>query len=249
MIVKKLKILLCVASFVFPGLAWGQETAVNNCVYCHSEPTGKMEVDQNYYKWKDSWHAKNNVACDKCHGGKPAEATAAAAHVGVVEYEYKGKPYAYYQALDKQCGECHKQEFKVFIESSHARYLQQGMGPSCISCHHPKTGHTLTPEEIIASCYKCHIPGMKGSECIPIEVQSIFDLRKNAEVIIAWAKQFVDINYMNRKKTAAGRFLLRRANQEIANIKDEWHRFNLATTREHLNAAIGYAIQSKGLMD
>jgi hypothetical protein len=247
MIAKKWMVLMCVAFFMFPGLAGGQET--NNCVYCHSQPTGKAEVDQNYFKWKDSWHAKNNVGCEKCHGGKASEATAAAAHTGVIEFVHKDKQYTYYQALDKQCGECHKQEFKVFIESSHARYLQQGMGPSCVSCHHPKTGHTLTDEEIIASCFRCHGPKLKGSECIPTEVKFIFDLRKNAEVIVEWAKQFVDINYMNRKKTAAGRFLLRRANQEIASVKDEWHRFNLTTTREHLNTAIGFAIQSKGLMD
>lgn len=225
--------------------AWAQTVEANSCVNCHQQATGNQKVDKNYHQWKDSWHAARKVTCDKCHGGKPAEVQAAAAHSGMLEREGKKTP-SYYLKMDERCGQCHGGEYADFSTSSHYKFLQQGKGPSCISCHHPKTGHTFTVKEIVASCVDCHNESLKGYEHVPQVARLLLESLNQAEFTIGCMREFVSIKE-DVKQKAWVRSKLVAAEMELSNAKKQWHRFNLQNTEAHVLQAFGLAREAKAL--
>ncbi len=236
------------AILVVPGLAFAQALETNSCVNCHQETTGNQLVDRNYFQWKDSWHAKKLVTCDKCHGGHYREALPAKAHAGMLESEGK-KTASYYLKMDTKCGQCHKDEFEDFSTSTHFKFLQQGKGPSCITCHHPKTGHTLSVKEIVTSCVDCHNEKLKGFEHIPQIARMLLDSMNQTDFIVAWAREFIFLKGKEGKEKAWARSKLVAAEIELSKSKKQWHLFNLNYTEGHIKKAIEYAREAKKLVD
>jgi hypothetical protein len=242
---------LCVALtlvLVVPCIAFAQALETNSCVNCHQETTGIERIDRNYFQWKDSWHAAKHVTCDKCHGGKPSETLAAKAHAGMLESEAK-KTSSYYLKMDTNCGQCHAEEYADFSTSSHYKFLQQGKGPSCITCHHPKTGHILSVNEIVTSCVDCHNEKLKGYEHIPQIARMLLDAMNQTVFIVAWAREFIFLKGKDTREKAWARSKLVAAEIELSKSKKEWHRFNLSNTEAHIKKAVEYAKESKRLVD
>lgn len=225
--------------------AWSQTVEVNSCVNCHQQATGNQKVDKNYHQWKDSWHAARKVTCDKCHGGKPSETKPAAAHAGMLEGEGKKTP-SYYLKMDERCGQCHGGEYTDFSTSSHYKFLQQGRGPSCISCHHPKTGHTFTVKEIVASCVDCHNESLKGYEHVPQVARLLLESLDQVEFTVGCMREFVSLKE-DVKQKAWVRSKLVAAEMELSNAKKQWHRFNLQNTEAHVLQAFGLTREAKAL--
>jgi hypothetical protein len=228
------------------GWAFAQTIETNFCVSCHMESTGNQRVDKNYFQWKDSWHAAKRVTCDKCHGGKPGEAKAAGAHSGMLEAEGK-KTASYYLKMDSKCGACHGSEYSDFSASSHYKFLQQGGGPSCITCHHPKTGHTFSVKEIVTSCVDCHNDKLKGFEHVPQVARMLLDAMGQAETMVGWAKDFVSISGGETSQKAWARSKLVAAEMELSKAKKQWHLFNLNNTEAHVAQAVDLAKEAKSL--
>ncbi len=239
-------VLVLMGVLVVPGLAFGQAVETNFCVNCHQETTGNQKVDRNYFQWKDSWHAAKRVTCDKCHGGKPQESVPANAHSGMLETEGK-KTASYYLKMDAKCGACHPGEFSDFSASSHYKFLQQGKGPSCITCHHPKTGHTLSVKEIVTSCVDCHNERLKGFEHIPQVSRMLLESMNQAATMVAWAKEFITVKGEDTKQRAWARSKLVAAEMELVKAKKQWHLFNLNNTETHIKHAVDLSVEAKGL--
>jgi hypothetical protein len=229
-----------------PGLALSQTLEANSCVNCHQEKTGSERVDRNFFQWKDSWHASKRVTCDKCHGGKPQEKEAANAHAGMLEGEGK-KTASYYLKMDGRCGACHAGEYADFSTSTHYKFLQQGGGPSCITCHHPKTGHTFSVKEIVTSCVDCHNDKLKGYEHIPQVARMLLESLGQTEVMVSWAKEFVSLKGEDNRQKAWARSKIVAAEMEVAKAKKQWHLFNLNNTEAHVKQAVDLALEAKGI--
>ncbi len=236
------------AVLMVPGFAFAQAVKVNSCVTCHQQTTGNQRVDRHYFQWNDSWHAAKQVTCDKCHGGKPDETLPAIAHADMLESEGK-KTASYYLKMDTKCGRCHSEEYVDFSMSSHYRFLKEGEGPSCITCHHPKTGHTLSVKEIVASCVSCHNEKHKGYEHIPQITQLLLDTMSYAGFIVIWAHEFIFLKGKETREKAWARSKLLDAEIELFRSKKQWHLFNLKNTEAHIKKAIEFALEAKKIID
>ena len=219
----------------------------NSCIDCHIKSTGVEKVDIQYHQWKDSWHSARGVTCDRCHQGHPEKDDKAAAHASRLESERKGTP-SYFMALDRQCGICHENEFDNFKVSTHFRFLQKSMGPNCTSCHHPKTGHTLTIDEISSACANCHNKELKEFEYIPTETQMVLVSMERAKVIVNWAEEFITISDIDRTQKAWARSKVKAAQYELSQGSIQWHLFNLANIRKHIDQAVRFSKEAKDLL-
>jgi hypothetical protein len=231
-----------------PGVVHGQAGGNNSCINCHQQTTGNQDVDRNYFQWKDSWHSAKGVTCDKCHGGKPDETLPAVAHTSILESGGK-KTASYYLAMNLKCGQCHSEEYVDFSASSHYKFLEQGGGPSCITCHHPKTGHTLSVKEIVTSCLKCHNEKLRGYEHIPQVTRLLLDTMGYARFMVAWAQEFIFLKGKEGKEKAWARTKLVEAEIELFKSRKQWHLFKLSDTEEHIKKAIEFAMEAKKLVD
>jgi hypothetical protein len=219
----------------------------NSCIDCHRKPTGVAKVDVQYFQWKDSWHSALGVTCDRCHSGHPEKDEKAAAHASLLEAQ-KGKTPSYFLALDRHCGKCHQNEFDSFKMSTHFRFLQQSRGPNCTSCHHPKTGHTLTIDEISGACANCHNKQLKGFEFIPTETQMVLVSMERTKLIVDWAEEFIAVSDADRTQKAWARSKVKGARYELSQSNIQWHLFNLANIRKHIDQAVKLAKEAKDLI-
>lgn len=210
------------------------DSASNQCVLCHVTLKGEDHavLEANFQKWLDSSHSKQDVTCDKCHGGNPSAAVKDVAHIGVIDIQYAGKPM-YYIELDKKCGGCHATEFKTFSSSKHFEYLKQGTGPSCIGCHNPKSGKVLAHGEIVNYCYDCHnTQDNPGSEFIPKQAELTLLLVDAAQMLVDWAEADIEMLKSQGKNVTGPMTRLSFAKRE-ADLPQYWHQFNLTATQQH----------------
>jgi hypothetical protein len=219
----------------------------NNCLNCHKNPTGKPEVDKAFLLWDRSSHSNFGVTCNSCHNGDITQKVKEKAHIGILEMN-KPKNYTYYLKMDENCGVCHDQEYKDFESSTHYQFLKKGNGPSCISCHDPKSGQVLNPNEILASCYVCHNKELKGFENVPDLASYVIELTRIADTMINWTDQFIEFAKKDGKKTNWAQAKLFNAKREVIRAK-YWHTFDLIANKEHALKAIQLAIESKGSLN
>ncbi len=100
------------------------------CILCHDADTMKPEFRKIPAAWRTSWHYRNGVACNDCHGGDAADAALAMSR----ERGFVGAPKP--QAVPEFCGKCHIGILKNYLESGHGKALKaSGRGPNCVTCH------------------------------------------------------------------------------------------------------------------
>ncbi len=127
----------------FPKTPWQQRPRVeqNVCIDCHTSDLMKKEYQVIPADWRQSWHYKNGVSCQDCHGGDPKDAaksmTPASGFVGVP------KP----KEVPQFCGKCHLGIMQNYLESGHGKALMTtGRGPNCLICH--GSGHKIQKAHI-----------------------------------------------------------------------------------------------------
>jgi len=109
-------------------------------------------IQQLVEEWRDSWHAKNNVSCDDCHGGAPEDASMSMSH----QRGFKGAPKD--KAIPEFCGTCHIAIKENYLQSGHGRtFMRTGEGPSCITCHGSHNIQQASMDIINEQlCSRCH---------------------------------------------------------------------------------------------
>jgi hypothetical protein len=82
-------------------------------------------------EWRKSWHYRNGVSCQDCHGGDPKDA----ARSMTPESGFLGMPKP--KEIPEFCGKCHLGIEKNYLESGHGKaFMTTGRGPNCVLCHH-----------------------------------------------------------------------------------------------------------------
>jgi hypothetical protein len=123
------------------------------CIECHTSDIMPPEYQAIVTEWRKSWHYRNGVSCQDCHGGDPRDADKAMAP----ESGFVGVPKP--KEVPKFCGKCHIGIMQSYLESDHGKALMTtGKGPNCLVCHGDAHKIQKADIEIISPklCGSCH---------------------------------------------------------------------------------------------
>ncbi|HSB35100.1 MAG TPA: cytochrome C [Nitrospirota bacterium] len=129
------------------------------CIQCHDSDMMKPEWRKIPAEWRTSWHFRNGVACNDCHGGDPVDAAMAMSP----KRGFVGAPK--YKDVPEFCGKCHIGILKNYLDSGHGKALKaSGRGPNCVTCH---GSHDIQKANIDIinekRCTQCHTYERAGS--------------------------------------------------------------------------------------
>lgn len=144
------------AAVLFGGAAEAQLLPKNACGDCHfARP--EAPARDHLLDWSTSPHGRNNVGCEKCHGGNPTTFESLPAHAGILRADSVKSPVNR-RNLPTTCGKCHVGPFVAFQDSRHYELLESGgeNGPTCSTCHETVGGRLLKPKALEARCSSCH---------------------------------------------------------------------------------------------
>ena len=150
-----LSILFLVAAVLFSaGTAAAQQS---RCADCHF---GSMNAPGHLNEWDRSAHGRNNVGCEKCHGGDATTFELLQAHRGIINSRNPSSPVNR-RNLPQTCGACHVGQFVEFQKSKHYELLRGGNdeGPSCATCHGEVAANLPSAKGLSSQCAKCHGAG------------------------------------------------------------------------------------------
>lgn len=136
------------------GPAFAQSDS--RCADCHFARPDAPAQDH-LREWDRSPHGRNNVGCQKCHGGNETSLEPFLAHRGMLAPANPESPVNR-QKLPTTCGSCHVGPFVAFQDSRHYQLLQTGdrRGPTCSTCHGEVDGRLLSPKALEGRCNECH---------------------------------------------------------------------------------------------
>jgi nitrate/TMAO reductase-like tetraheme cytochrome c subunit len=131
----------------------------SRCADCHFARPDAPAQDH-LREWDRSPHGRNNVGCQKCHGGNETTVESFLAHRGILPSVNPESPVNRTK-LPATCGACHVGPFVAFQDSRHYQLLQTGdrRGPTCSTCHGEADGRLLSAKALESRCNECHGPG------------------------------------------------------------------------------------------
>ena len=130
----------------------------SRCADCHYAQNN-VPAQDHLFDWDRSPHGRNNVGCEKCHGGNSTVFERTLAHRGILNPGNKKSPVNRAN-LPATCGGCHVGPFVAFQDSRHYELLKSGdqNGPTCSTCHDAVAGYLLSPPALEKQCSHCHGP-------------------------------------------------------------------------------------------
>lgn len=157
---RSVRCLLLLAA-VFIAVFWALPAAAqeSRCASCHYANPDSPRQDH-LQSWDNSPHDRNNVGCEKCHGGDATTFERSQAHRGLLNSNSTTSP-VHRRNLPKTCGSCHAGPFVAFQDSRHYQLLESGndKGPTCSTCHGSVDGRLLSAKALASRCDSCHGPG------------------------------------------------------------------------------------------
>ena len=141
---------------VFPAPAASQQS---RCADCHFA-TPEAPRPDHFSDWDRSAHSRNNVGCEKCHGGDATTFEPFPAHQGILNSMNPASPVNR-RHLSVTCGACHAGPFIGFQKSQHFALLKKGdtQVPVCSTCHGAAGFYRPSARAIETECRRCHGPG------------------------------------------------------------------------------------------
>jgi hypothetical protein len=146
------------AGFVFvPGE--GAAQSQSRCADCHFANPGSIS-GAHLSEWDLSAHGRNQVGCERCHGGDPRSFEPFVAHKDILARTNPASP-VHAMNLARTCGSCHVGPFVNFQKSKHYELLRAGntSAPTCATCHGEAAGVRLSPKALEGQCASCHGAG------------------------------------------------------------------------------------------
>jgi hypothetical protein len=135
------------------------QMVVSRCADCHLASATPPEPDH-VIDWERSPHGRNQVGCEKCHGGDSSSFEPFRAHQGILNSRNPASP-VHPRNLSKTCGTCHPGPFVAFQKSRHFALHEQMQGrvPTCTTCHEQVAARMLSPKALERQCNACHGEG------------------------------------------------------------------------------------------
>jgi len=139
-------IIVATAAMLLPAAASGQSYR-STCADCHfARP--EAPAQDHLFNWEHSLHGRNNVGCEKCHGGNASTFEQLQAHAGLLTADAVKSPVNR-RNLPATCGACHDRAECVACHQgvtkpvdfhpgnyvlAHAVDARRGT-PDCSACH------------------------------------------------------------------------------------------------------------------
>jgi hypothetical protein len=142
-----------VGLFAVPAQAQLSRSTCGDCHYSRPEAPAQDHL----WNWSNSPHGRNNVGCEKCHGGNASTFEELPAHAGILMAGHAKSPVNR-RNLPTTCGGCHIGPFVAFQDSRHYELLESDKpnGPTCSTCHETVGARLLSPKALEARCASCH---------------------------------------------------------------------------------------------
>jgi len=133
------------------------------CADCHFANLGGPDP-RHLADWDSSPHGRNNIGCERCHGGNPTTVESFLAHQAIVRGRGPDSPVNP-RNLPRTCGVCHSGPFVEFQSSRHYLLLRNGdaEAPTCSTCHGEVAANLLSPKALESQCNACHGRGKKNA--------------------------------------------------------------------------------------
>ena len=146
----------CLLLAVTPAIGQPQPSLCADCHLAAAEPPEPWHL----MTWESSPHARNNVGCEKCHGGDPTTAESFRAHRGILNSRNPSSP-VHRTNLPATCGTCHVGPFVAFQKSRHYEILKgtDVQPPTCVTCHDEVGAELLSSRSLERQCDRCHGEG------------------------------------------------------------------------------------------
>lgn len=131
----------------------------SNCADCHFANPYTEPAQDHLQEWSRSPHGRNNVGCERCHGGDPDTFERLQAHQGVLGGFNPSSP-VHRDQLPATCGTCHAGPYVAYQSSQHHALLASGdrRVPVCTTCHGTVGANLLSPAGLERQCASCHGP-------------------------------------------------------------------------------------------
>ena len=206
----------------------------NNCVTCHAGLKEPVGISAHFYEWRSSPHAKNEVGCEKCHGGNPDTDSYKLAHEGVLSPTFT-QSTLHPKNLAQTCSTCHREIANAFVKSKHYQALQEsGSGPSCTNCHRHMASSVINwPPDTTLLCAQCHKPNGSGAKYlnIPTQAGETIAAFTRSDGVLDWAKYLLIECRSQQVYLPLASEKIRQLEVVNRQAKVQWHEFNLTASR------------------
>jgi hypothetical protein len=130
----------------------------SRCADCHFS-TPDAPAPDHFSDWDRSAHGRNNVGCERCHGGNATTFEPFLAHQGILNSSNPASPVNR-RNLSATCGTCHTGPFVAFQKSQHFALLKKddARAPVCSTCHGSVGFYRPSARAIETQCRQCHGP-------------------------------------------------------------------------------------------
>lgn len=227
----------------------GKSPGENTCVDCHWLKETAQQFDawsrDHFVLWYVGVHGRNDVPCDKCHGGEPNETEKAAAHRGL-RSSRDPESRIYYKNLPETCGTCHEQVYRQFVRSKHYKALiDDRLAPSCSTCHGFMMEIEPAMHSIAERCALCHNSRTGVKPDVADTVRAVLDHIARARQAIEKARLTIELARDRGRETARAEDLVSKAEELIDRTPAEWHRFQLVAFETELAAVEAVAERAR----
>ncbi len=145
--------LVCLVGFAYPA-----NSQQSRCADCHFSRPEAPAADH-LSDWDHSAHSRQNVGCEKCHGGDATTFEPLLAHRDVLN-SANPSSRVNRRNIVTTCGGCHAGPFVAFQKSRHFELLKTGdtRVPVCTTCHGAAGFRRPSAKALEAQCRQCHGP-------------------------------------------------------------------------------------------
>lgn len=226
--------------------------AQSRCADCHFANPGAPAA-AHLSNWDRSAHSRNNVGCEKCHGGDATTFEPFLAHRGVLNSRNPASPVNR-RNLSRTCGTCHAGPFVAFQKSQHFALLEKGdtRVPVCSTCHDDAGIWRPSARSLETECRLCHGPGGIAPRAERAEsARTLYEALHESREVLKSAKSLI-----NRVDDKTRRAQLEAAYQQtevpLIEAVQAGHQFvyddlkeRLSTARRRLDALLGQLANPK----
>lgn len=154
--VRAVMILVVVVAGLMASAAMAQSSKCADCHFANPDAPRRGHLSD----WDRSAHGRQNIGCERCHGGNATSFEKLVAHKGIVGAGDRKSP-VHRASLPTTCGTCHAGQLMEFQKSKHFQLLKADdkRGPTCATCHEDVGDTLLSPKALEGQCNACHGPG------------------------------------------------------------------------------------------
>ncbi len=193
----------------------------SKCADCHfANPDAPRRGHMS--DWDRSAHGRQNIGCEKCHGGNATSFEKLVAHKGILSPGDRKSP-VHRANLPTTCGSCHAGQLMEFQKTRHFQLLKTDdkRGPTCATCHSDVGDTLLSPKALESQCNACHGPGKAAPRP---------ERAKNARAMLESVRE--------------ARQLLKQSRDMIKQVKDPQRKAKLTQDAEMVALELKFAVEA-----